>query len=138
MTPDRRWPTLPVWITRSGTSCSDFANDDFLLWDVRLPLSIFPADGGRVDRHQERPVEELRPELEQLLREGHLELYEATGDDAPRTLSLDEALAVAADEWNCHGPREPGELPECRIYGLSLTESGGEEFKRAYARANRT
>jgi hypothetical protein len=117
----------------------DYANDDSLLWDVRLPLSIFPADGGRIDRHQERPVEELRPELEQLLREGHLELYEATGDDAPRTLSLDEALAVAADEASWCGPRNPQELLERpAIYALSLTDSGGTEFRREQALENPT
>jgi hypothetical protein len=51
---------------------------------------------------------------------------------------LSEALAVAADDGNWHGPREPGQLPGRRIYILSLTESGGEEFKREFPRANRT
>jgi hypothetical protein len=117
----------------------DYANDDSLLWDARLPLTVIDrGDGRRVDRHQERPLDELRPELEQPLREGHVELYDATGADAPRTLSLDEALSVVADEWNWHGPREPSELPDCRIYALALTDSGEEEYQQEYARANRS
>lgn len=113
----------------------DYANDDSLLWDTRLPLTIFPANGGRIDRHKERPIAELRAELERLLRDGHVELYEAS-DPHRRVLSVDEALVVAADDWNWEGPRHPRELYEHAIYALSLTESGEEEFQQEYARAN--
>jgi len=42
-------------------------------------------------------VEDLRPELEDLLRSGHIELYEMT-DPGNRLLSLADALGVIADD----------------------------------------
>jgi len=119
----------------------DYANEEGFLSDDRLPLTIiYRGEGRRIDRHQERSVEELRAELEELLRAGHLELYEATGRDAPRTLSLDEALAVAADDRNWYTDKALGEpADEHRpIYGLFLTDSGEEEHQQEQERANRT
>jgi hypothetical protein len=118
----------------------DYANDDSFLWDVRLPLTIIHrSEGWEVSRHQERSVEELRPELEELLRAGHLELYEATGRDAPRTLSLDEAIAVAADDRNWYTEKALGEPYDGHrsIYGLSLTQTGEGEYQQEQERANR-
>lgn len=90
--------------------------------------------GRRIERHQERRAEELRPELEQLLRDGHVELYEET-DPRHRVLSLDDALKVAADTRNWYSPLDLGELQKRpTTYALALTDSGGEEFRRERSR----
>jgi hypothetical protein len=107
----------------------DHATDNSPLWDTRRGIKEHRADGTQVELHRDRSPEELRPELERLLRDGHVELCVAT-DPQFLTLSLDEALAVIRDERNWYTPIDLGE-PEGRevIYELSLTESGGEEFR---------
>jgi hypothetical protein len=136
MTPDRSPLTYAATVDHQARyQLLDYAAEDSPLWDAPCALTIYPGDGRRIDRHRERPPEELRAELEQLLREGYVELYEMTRR-APRILSPDEAVSVAADDRNWYAPKAPGELPERRIYALSLTDSGEEEYRRECARAN--
>jgi hypothetical protein len=114
----------------------DHATDDSPLWDTRLGITTHAADGRVIERHRRRTPEELRPELESLLRGGHVELYEMT-DPEQHVLDLTEALAVIADDHSWYSPIALDE-PEARetIYALSLTESGGEQFRLERERAD--
>lgn len=114
----------------------DHATDKASLWEVRLGITTIGTDGRRIDRHKELRAEELQPELERLLQDGHVELFEET-DPGRRVLGLDEALEVAADNRYWYSPLDLQEV-ETRptIYALSLTDSGTEEFRRERARAN--
>ena len=115
----------------------DHGTDESPLWDVRRGITEHLSDGRRTDRHRERVPEELRRELERLLRDGHVELYEMSDPDQ-RVLRLDEALAVIAVERNWSSPDDPGESERREtIYALVLTDSGDDEFRQEYARANR-
>jgi hypothetical protein len=114
----------------------DHATDESPLWDVRKGITTITANEQRIDRHGDRKPEELRPELERLVLERHVEIYEAT-DPNHRVLSLDEALSAIADDRNWYSPSDLGE-PDRRetIYALYLTETGGEEFRKERAQAN--
>ena len=113
----------------------DHATDDAPLWETRMGITTHATDERVIERHQERTPDELRPELETLLRDGHVQLYEMT-DPNQRVLNLTEALAVIADDHSWYSPVALDE-PEERetIYGLSLTESGGEQFRVERERA---
>jgi hypothetical protein len=67
-----------------------------------------------------------------------VELYELT-QHAPRLLSLDEAIAVAAEDSNWYTQRDLGEPHKGRtIYALYLTDAREDEYQREHAQANRT
>jgi hypothetical protein len=106
----------------------DHATEDAPLWDTRHGITEHRADGTQVKLHQERSPDQLRPELERLLRDGHVVLYEQT-DPQQRVLDLGDAPDVIGDERNWFTPMDLGE-PDGRktIYALSLTKTGGEEF----------
>ena len=101
-----------------------------------MSITTHTADGRVIERHRERTPEELRPELASLLREGHVELYEMT-DPEQHVLDLTEALVVIADDRSWYSPIALDE-PEVRetIYALSLTESGGDQFRLERQRAD--
>ena len=114
----------------------DHATDESPLWDARHGIATIVADGSRIERHRDRTSAELRPELERLVRDRHVELYEMN-DRAHRVLGIDEALGVIADETNWHSPNELGASNKRdTIYALYLTDSGGKEFRQEYAGAN--
>jgi hypothetical protein len=114
----------------------DHATDESALWDARFGIEEVAADGRTVSRHRQRKPNELRPGLAELLRQGHVQLFELT-DPESRVLSLDEALAAIADDKNWYSPDSRGDR-EARptIYALLLTESGEAEFRQEYERAN--
>jgi hypothetical protein len=114
----------------------DHATDESPLWDTRFGITTHAMDGRVFERHRVRTPEELRPELESLLCDGHVEICEMT-DPEQRVLDLTEALAVIADDHNWYSPNALGE-PERRetIYALLLSESGGEQFRLERERAN--
>jgi hypothetical protein len=114
----------------------DHATDESELWDTRMGITTYATDGRVIERHRERTPDELRPELESPLRDGHLEMYEMT-DPEQRVLDLTEALAVIADDHNWYSPIALGESERREtIYALSRTESGGEQFRLERKRAN--
>ena len=88
----------------------DHASDDAFLWEMTFGLR-----SNGVEVHQGATIEERRPHLEELLRAGHVELYEVT-DPQYRSLDFDEALKVIADDRNWIAPGEQGE-PATVIYG---------------------
>jgi hypothetical protein len=113
----------------------DHATDEAPLWDCGFPITEHTAAGTR-ERHRSRSPEELQPELERLLREEHVQLYEMT-DPEHRLLTLTEALNVMADGVNWHSPLALGySEPREVIYALVLTDSGEQEFQREYSEAN--
>jgi hypothetical protein len=113
----------------------DAAADESPLWDVRLGL-IDHIDGEPVETHRPMTVEDLRPELEALLRSGHVELDDMT-DPAHRLLPLTDALAVIADDRNWFSPMALGEDEEREtIYALITTEAGDDELRRQIASAH--
>lgn len=114
----------------------DHATDESPLWDSKSPINTHTAGGHVIRRHEPRSPAELRPELERLLRVGHIEIYEMT-DPGNRPLGLEEALAVIGVDENWFSPLELG-INKRRetIYALFLTDSGIQEFRREYAAAN--
>lgn len=104
-------------------SChADHASDDAMLWE--LPWSVsHVTDGHEVEIHPQRSVDEIRPQLLDLLRDGHVEIY-PTGDPPGLRLSLDEALAVVADDRNwTPGTGHPA------YYCVITTETGDREYE---------
>jgi hypothetical protein len=114
----------------------DHATDDAPLWETRFGITTHAADGRVVEQHRERTPDELRPELQSLLRDGHVELYEMN-DPEQQVLDLAGAFAVIADDLNWYSPIALGELEGREtIFALSLTESGGEQFRLERERAD--
>lgn len=104
----------------------DHATDESPLWDTRAGITTRTADGRVIERHRERTPEELRPELESLLRDGHVELYEMT-DPEQHVLDLSEALAVIADDHNWYSPialDEPEGPTPCPSPTVEASSSG--------------
>jgi hypothetical protein len=106
----------------------DDAGDEGFLWDLRLPLISHRVDEV-AEMQPGQSVDELRSELERLLREGHVEIYEP-GDAFGTVLREDEAVAVISDDRNWYSPDALDEEDEPRsaIYCLVLTKSGREQF----------
>jgi hypothetical protein len=77
----------------------DFAYDESAVWALTLPVTVYPRSGTPFEAWPVATAEELRPELEALLREGKVELY-PYGGGGP-ALTLDEALAETErdDAW---------------------------------------
>ena len=113
----------------------DHATNQAALWDARRRITTYALDGVIHLRHRDRTPEELRPELEALLRERHVELFEADGHHA---LPLEVAISVIVDDANWYVPASLGGDASGRptIHELVLTASGEEEFTREYQRAN--
>lgn len=59
----------------------DHGTDEAPLWDSRSAIVTITTEGSRIERHQARTPDELRPELEDLVRGGYVELYEMTSPD---------------------------------------------------------
>jgi hypothetical protein len=105
----------------------DDAGDEGFLWDLRLPITTRRVDEV-VEIQPGRSVDELRHELEGLLRDGHVEIYEAHNTSGT-ALGADEAVAVINDGRNWYSPNALGEdEPREAVYCLALTESGREQF----------
>jgi hypothetical protein len=103
------------------------AGDEGFLWDLRLPLISHRVDEV-VEMQPSQSVDELRSELERLLRDGHVEIYEAR-DPSGTVLREDEAVAVISDDRNWYSPNALDEdEPRSAIYCLALTKSGREQF----------
>ena len=98
----------------------DHAGDDANLWELPWSLSDH-VGGGTVEIHPPRTVDEVRPHLIDLVREGHVELYRMNDPRGPK-LSLDEALAVVADDTNWYPPTETA-------YCVITTDSGDREYE---------
>jgi hypothetical protein len=110
----------------------DYAADESPLWDCRGPIGMHPLEGEPYKLHLERTPDELRPELERLLRAGHVELYNMK-DRTKVSLSLDDALGAIGDDHNWYSPLALGEQEDRDvIYTLFLTDSGIEEFRREH------
>jgi hypothetical protein len=105
----------------------DDAGDEGFLWDLRLPSTTHRVDEV-VEIQPGQPVGELRSELEQLLRDGHVEIHEAHDPSGP-VLRVEEALAVICDDRNWYSPiaLDEDERREA-VYCLVLTESGRQQF----------
>jgi hypothetical protein len=58
-----------------------------------------------IEHHPERTIDEVRPELVELLRQGFVEMYETT--DPESALDLERALSVAADDASWAPARPP-------------------------------
>jgi hypothetical protein len=101
----------------------DHASTDTFLWHMTGGVI---EDGTQV--HQDATIEGRRPYLEELLRAGHVELYEVT-EPQYRRLSLVDALQVIDDDLNWIPPGEHDE-PAPVIYGVVTTDSGDEDFRR--------
>jgi hypothetical protein len=96
----------------------DDASDEANLWE--LPWNAINENG--VEIHPRRTVEEVRPWLIDLVRDGHVVIFRMDEPDAPN-LELDEALAVIADEDNWDPARAQ------TVYGVITTESGDREHE---------
>jgi hypothetical protein len=99
----------------------DHASDEAYLWELPWSLST-----GGVEIHPRRTVEEVRAHLADLLREGHVEMV-CDGDPQATQLSLDEALAAAADDANW----DPASARA--VYLVTTTPSGDTEYVAARA-----
>ena len=105
----------------------DHATEESPLWDVRRGITTFGGEVVYLD-HRDRRPDELLPELERLLREGHLGLYEMA--DSERVMTLEESIAAIREErhWYFSPPDPPSDKPVG--YCLFITDSGLEEFRR--------
>jgi hypothetical protein len=68
----------------------DCAYDDAAVWGLTDTVTVFPRSGTPFEAWPGAEIDELRPELERLLREGKVELYPC-GAGGP-ALALDGAL----------------------------------------------
>jgi hypothetical protein len=94
----------------------DHASDEANLWELPWSLSV-----SGVEVHPRRTMDEVRPWLVELLREGHVEMW-LESDGNVVELDLDDALAATAqdDNWDPKSAHE--------VYLLHTTESGDAEF----------
>jgi hypothetical protein len=99
----------------------DHASDDAALWE--LPLALHQSVDGRMKEvHHRREVQHVMPHLLDLLREGHVEMYQYDEPNGP-TLALDDAIAFASDSSNW----DPATATvRC---GVITTESGDDEYE---------
>jgi hypothetical protein len=113
----------------------DHATEESPLWDVRRGITTSGSDNVVFLDHRDRTPEELIPELEQLLRDRHVALYEMA--DPERAMTTDEAIAVIRDErhWYFSPPDPPSEKPTG--YCLFITDTGLEAFRRVSPRKPR-
>jgi hypothetical protein len=83
-------------------------------------------------RHRERPLADLRPELEQLLDAGLVRLYEKTDAAAGfRTLGREEALEAIANDRNWYAPDDLGEHDRrTTAYTVGITDNGREALRQ--------
>src|SRR3954451_6645140 len=98
----------------------DHAGDDAMLWELPWPLSQ-SVGGETVELHPRWTVDEVRPVLVDLLREGHVELYRFGEADGP-TLALEESIAAVASDANW----DPAMAETA--YCVITTESGDREY----------
>jgi hypothetical protein len=106
----------------------DDAVDQPALWHLTNRLSS--SGEGMAEIRPGRAVDELRPHLMDLLREGHIEVFLFREPQSP-ALPLDQALAAVADDSNW--------TPQTTAtwYGVITTESGERELvveRKAYHR----
>jgi hypothetical protein len=97
------------------------AREAATMWE--LPWPEYEVQGGeQTEVFAKRSVEEMQPILIELLRRGHVQLYQL-GDSGRAMLDLDAALEAASNiaNWN---PDEP----ESVAYILTTTESGEREL----------
>jgi hypothetical protein len=99
----------------------DDAFDEAPLWELQWGLEMI-TDGEKVQVHPLRSMDEMRPVLAELLREGHVELYRMDDPQGP-TLSLDQALAAVAVDAHW----QPGAIAEA--YCVVITASGEDQYR---------
>lgn len=105
----------------------DHASGEAALWEITQGLTDI-RDGERKETHRAFALADVRPVLVELLREGHVELYDLLDPRGPM-LTLDEALVVVADETNW------SPSTATRQTHLVLTEAGTDELRREIAAA---
>lgn len=105
----------------------DDAEDEGRLWELLQPNLTVMRDGTRIESHQVMPVSEVRPALEELLRDEHLVLIRDS--DYEHHLSLADALTAIADDthWSPPGSEGRGD-----IYSVRITDSGDREYQIEY------
>lgn len=106
----------------------DDATDESWLWELTL-RSTTHIGRRTIENHPERTIDQVRPELVELLRQGFVELYEETGSSTS-ALDPSTAVAVVADDANWLTPAESG---RDAFYSVVLREVGDEEFQREAA-----
>jgi hypothetical protein len=112
----------------------DHATDESSLWDARRRITTYALDGVIHLRHRDRSPAELRPELERLLRDGFVELYNMADH---HVLTVEGAIGVIANDANWLSQADLDDsAPRNVIYALDLTDRGEEEFGREYRLAN--
>ncbi|MEJ7569365.1 MAG: hypothetical protein WKF41_14000 [Gaiellaceae bacterium] len=95
-----------------------------MLWE--LPLgSVGPLAGQRVELEPALPPEALRPELEALLRDGAVLLYEL--ENPEQSVPLDDAVSGIADDGSWRTLDKGG-----KPWALALTPIGEAEYLRDY------
>lgn len=96
------------------------------LWDCRGRLLVHPPEGEMAMLHRERAPGDLRPELEQLLTAGLVQLYKKTDDEGGfHSLGPEESADVIADERNWYAPYDLGEADRRgTVHVLGITDAG--------------
>jgi hypothetical protein len=92
------------------------------LWELTWGLSEV-RDGSTIEIHAAMSIDEVRPVLEGLLRDGHVALYVMDDPQGP-LLTLDDALGAVADDANWTPPATSGQRV---AYALVLTATGEAE-----------
>jgi hypothetical protein len=106
----------------------DHAGDDAPLWELTWGLSV--GEGRKlVEVHPPMTVAEARPWLDELLRDGHVKMYDWDAPDDSQPLDLEAALSIINDDANW----EPRESRDRVAYSVQTTESGEEEYKKEHA-----
>lgn len=112
--------------SRARYAVLDMAGDQSPLWELTWGAQLVERDDTLRELHPRMPVPEVRPALEELLRAGHVEVFDWEEPDAP-PLRLEAALAIVADDRNWVPPAESG---QARAYGVDVTASGEDEYRR--------
>jgi hypothetical protein len=95
------------------------------LWELPWGAETVNRAGEKVLLEPAVTIAALRPDLERLLREGAVELYEI--DDPNQVIDLHEALRAIAEETSWATPDKGG-----RPWALVVTELGEAEYLRDY------
>ena len=99
----------------------DHAADQAALWHLTDSVRTWRTDGV-VEVRPPRTVDDIRPHLEDLLREGHVELFLFQEPESP-ALRLQEALAAVADDSNWDSETAD------TWYGVITTDSGVQRLR---------
>jgi hypothetical protein len=92
------------------------------LWELS-GVRFIEDVGGKMISQDPTPRSEVQPVLEQLIRDGHLEMCDSKDPD--RCFSSADALDIVADDGNWAWPAH-------HCYWLELTVSGVEECRKGF------